>query len=831
MVGDTENVARGAHSYDKRVAGRKTKIWQCILEFALVLWIVRVPLTTTALGLLLLGYTPQAQDLFVEFADASFLWMLYFLFVLIAAWAMPTHYAARLLLDTDERFNKLLSTEQQARQKRTEGAPLTADESKCALCLKASAAWVPRLLGLLTFVAALIAIWRSHLNLPDLDQKEVIASVNLALSEVALLVVAGGAGFLLYTVKRPRNADLRILSPLKLLNRVLAPLWRRFSPGLADPSGSDEEASRDVGRLLLLAIFLIFVFVFTYGADAAAQVFPRAMAVPFILGGWLPLLSYLAGLARQWRAPLIVIFFGVISSLAVLLGDNHSVRRIVAASTSGHAVNIRKMRLETAVALWMRENGCADTPGSCPRPIIISAAGGASRAGFFMASIIGYFLQEAPTHGLNANMVRNRLFAISSVSGGSMGAVMVTAALDAKRDSSDHPCVQTPVDLWWGQSVNNWRDCFEALTSGDFLTADFLGFAFNDMVPLGPWRDRAAVLEDSWSRRYREVVTRADKPDVPSTCEGLDCPFLTLRPRPAHWIPLLVLNGSSEATGGRIVTTPLDSTYTPAVKCPTADVSTSTACPLFVQSDRFHDLLSMTAQSDAWFGWVGEFERYLLRNASGDDIRLSTAALNSARFPLISPPGTVRSNIDEGIIDRIVDGGYFESYGALSAKELALAVHAIEPKLAPVVIVISNDPNDVLATNDDSPNAKGQLQAPAQQELQDARAAVNATEWLTDITAPLTTSINARTAHGTLGVAELHSVLHAAIPGCDELLIQVRVWPQNGKGLSMSWWESNPVQRQLHRQTEDGKDANQNGPHLQAIWDLMKTTSACAGAG
>ncbi len=73
-----------------------------------------------------------------------------------------------------------------------------------------------------------------------------------------------------------------------------------------------------------------------------------------------------------------------------------------------------------------------------------------------------------------------------------------------------------------------------------------------------------------------------------------------------------------------------------------------------------------------------------------DDVRLSTAAHNSARFPIISPPGAIR-NREHQIVDRIVDGGYFENYGALSAMELAQAVHAIEPKLAPFVLVVSND--------------------------------------------------------------------------------------------------------------------------------------------
>src|SRR5262249_47496392 len=326
-------------------------------------------------------------------------------------------------------------------------------------------------------------------------------------------------------------------------------------------------------RLLLATIFVVFVAIFVFGAGVVALLFPRATAVPFILGGWLPFLSYLSGAGRQLRAPLIIGLFALISVLAVVLGDNHSVRRIDASKTVGSAADTSRIPLEAAVTMWMRENQCLDAPASCPRPIVIAAAGGASRAAFFTASIIGYFMQEASDNRLDPNTVRRRLFAISGVSGGAMGAVMGTAALnDAKVDSNDHPCVQAPFELWFGDKINNWRDCFEALTSGDFLTADFFGLAFNDMFPFAS-RDRAAVLEDAWDERYQAVVRRADPSAQPMRCKGLNCPFLTLRPRPGHWIPLLVLNGTSEATGGRIVTTALAPTYRRAreADCPTSE--------------------------------------------------------------------------------------------------------------------------------------------------------------------------------------------------------------------------------------------------------------------
>jgi hypothetical protein len=827
-AGPPGNIAPHAlWQFCRRAGDVAARWWNCVLRCALVLWVVRVPLVATLTGLLLLSMTPQAQDLFVEFAVTPLwfraLFILWFLFILLAVWAMPTHYAARVLLDTDGRLQDSLA------QERASHSPA---------CLECSAVWVPRLLGFLTFVAVEIAILRSWMNMPTLDETDITAGVAWALVEVAIAVALGAALYVVWVIIRRRR---KLEPPRRLvgLNEKLASFWQIISPGRV--RGAPEEADRDVGRFILLGVFIFFVSIFFFGAERIGGFFPRALAVPFILGGWLPFLSWLSGVGRQIRAPLIAGLFVLIAVLALVLGDNHSVRLIAANTVAGAQVDKQPMRLQDAVNLWMKENQCDpqkddDNRGaSCPRPIIIAAAGGASRAGFFTATILGYFMQEASKHGLDADTVRKRLFAISSVSGGSLGAVMVTAALNAETDGNEHPCVTTAVDQWWGKAVGNWRDCFEALTSGDFLTADFFGFAFNDMLPFGPWRDRAAVLEDSWRNRYRDVAINANKSATPPSCKGLDCPFLSLRPRSGHWIPLLVLSGTSEATGGRIVTTSLAMTYTPQTTTPGACATSvgHESCPLFVEAESFHELLRRQVPRDRWWGWLGFPERYFRRGATGDDVRLSTAAHNSARFPIISPPGSIRSQSrgqNQRIIDRIVDGGYFENYGALGAKELALAVHAVEPSLMPLVVVISNDPADLLDPNDDAVSNLPSLPRPP----------AASGELITDATSSLTTFANARTAHGILSVAELESALHKAIPDCGNLVMLVRVWPDHDKTLSMSWWESSVIQRQLHRQTEEctdrgkdcvsspqpgastkGADQNRNLPHLNAIWSAM----------
>jgi hypothetical protein len=443
--------------------------WERVLQLALVLWVVRVPLIMTAFGMALLGLAPQAQDLFVEFAQNP--WRIpLFLLLLVFAWAMPTHYSARLLLDTDTKFQGTVAT-----QKKLNGG--------CWIIFVQRA--IPRLLGLLTFVAVLIAIVRSHVNLPifsEPNDQEAVKATNDVLGWLAFCVVVTAGLFYVYTVWRSRDADVVGLRKLRDLNRELNPMWNWLSPGLGAQNAA-ADASRNVGRLLLAGLFAIFLGIFVFGAGVAAQFAPRSMAVPFILGGWLPFLSYLSGLGRQWRAPLILLMFVLISVAAVVLGDNHSVRLINANKTAGSTVGATAIPMQDAVALWMRENKCDTAPATCPRPIVVAAAGGASRAGFFLASILGYFLQDAHKHGLDANQIRNRLFAISGVSGGSMGAIMVTTALHEKSDSADHPCVKSGFPLWWGDKIGNWRDCLETLTSGDFLSADFFGFAFNDMLP------------------------------------------------------------------------------------------------------------------------------------------------------------------------------------------------------------------------------------------------------------------------------------------------------------------------------------------------------------
>lgn len=344
--------------------------------------------------------------------------------------------------------------------------------------------------------------------------------------------------------------------------------------------------------------------------------------------------------------------------------------------------------------------------------------------------------------------------------------------------------------------------------SGDFLTPAFIGFVFRDplrfLAPLG-WPDRGALLERAWEEQFAALIDPAKVTGDGLRCVGsLACPFMTLRPTPENWLPLLVLNGTSVGNGQRIVTTVLDGDYQPRAgsACPLAPRA-APPCPLFSRTFMFHDLLQGSAPVRL------------------DDVRLSTGAHNSARFPLLSPPGAIRDSGNR-VVDRIVEGGYFEDFGAQTAAELAVAMRAVEPDLAPFVVVLSNNPEGREDARAGGPPRR--------------RGFGREGSFMSDISAPLKAFAHARDARGLLAVDGIGAALDPGQPeACNVASIGVWGEPERGvrlrvRQLSMSWWLSKPVQLYLHEQTEyaaDGRPKNNHG-NTDAIRTLL---AALGGAG
>ena len=323
--------------------------------------------------------------------------------------------------------------------------------------------------------------------------------------------------------------------------------------------------------------------------------------------------------------------------------DNHAVRRIDPPADDAIKPQDRPT-INKAAADWV-ERAAIGIGGDASIPLIIVAtAGGGSRAAYWTATVLGNIQDQEPRFA-------DHIFAISGVSGGSLGAATFVSLLD-----------KAPALARYGQ---------------DFLAPDFMkslagSFFFPDLVqrfaPLG-FPDRAKAIEKAWEHHWHCIVHKnrlcnnLDKEFWFSAKDGFAEPFLSLWRNHRKPPPALFLNGTHEESGKRIIT---------------SNIKIDTAT--FLDAFDFYDLVE-------------------------GDIRISTAINNSARFTYVQPAGTlIRGGHNNG---HIIDGGYFENFGAITAGQIMRQVvpylrgneahtdvrERVCTKLVPIVIQISSDPD------------------------------------------------------------------------------------------------------------------------------------------
>jgi len=280
----------------------------------------------------------------------------------------------------------------------------------------------------------------------------------------------------------------------------------------------------------------------------------------------------------------------------------------------------------------------AATAASYPAPeklpvILVASSGGGLAAAYWTGTILGDLADAVPRFA-------DQLFAISAVSGGGLGALETVAMLGRRSLPPGCPSL---------------RACTQRALGADFLGPTLGSLLYPDLmqrfVPVPVFEDRAAALEMAWETRWRSVTTD----------DRLEHGFLDLWPANHPW-PALLLNATSVRSGGRVITSNLQ----------------------LAGSD-----MGMTMEAAD------------LLAIAGADIPASTAADNGARFPLFGPVGVLRSRASsrKGLApaqDLIVDGGYFEDFGAATLLETvdvleeAARRHNIQIRI--VVIQIIGEP-------------------------------------------------------------------------------------------------------------------------------------------
>lgn len=326
------------------------------------------------------------------------------------------------------------------------------------------------------------------------------------------------------------------------------------------------------------------------------------------------LLSALIYGTKEIGLPVVqgLLYLFILTSITDGCSDNHRVRTVTLA---GHSP---RKPLSRALARWQPPE---PTSTSTSAVVVVAAAGGGLRAAYWTARVLSAVEARDPSF-------RDRVFAISGVSGGALGATLWTT---------------------WGANVPSserahaWRH-IEPFFDKDYLAPLMAGAVGPDLgrrfIPWVPISDRATYLGQAWEAGFEELGTSIRWSD------GL----LSLYSSEAPWVPLLLLNGTHMQTGRRVITGPI--TVEPHV---------------FPQSIDFYETLGPGA---------------------GLDVPISTAAHNASRFAVFSPPGRLWDGtghvIDGGYLENSGAATALDVFRHLAASERA-------PRVAPVVIQITND--------------------------------------------------------------------------------------------------------------------------------------------
>jgi hypothetical protein len=268
---------------------------------------------------------------------------------------------------------------------------------------------------------------------------------------------------------------------------------------------------------------------------------------------------------------------------------------------------------------------------------LVAAEGGASRSAWWSSHVLTVL--DYATDGEFSRHV----YAVSGVSGGSLGAATYVALLaERAADERATKLLQFPTedDCW---AMRYERQSFPLpMQSECFLERDVLSttggyLLFPDLLQRFLfWRiygwDRSRGLEDSWQIDWRTLFERSSEPGgvVPNpfaeTLESLYVRDGKVRVD----LPLLFLNSTRAELGRSVIQSPVN-----------------------IDSAELDDL----------------FDARL--HARG--VPLSDAVHNSARFPIVSPGGDVET-AKHNYWDALVDGGYFENSGAATLAELIRAL-------------------------------------------------------------------------------------------------------------------------------------------------------------
>jgi hypothetical protein len=333
-------------------------------------------------------------------------------------------------------------------------------------------------------------------------------------------------------------------------------------------------------------------------------------------------------------------------------------------------VSAQAFSLREAWTAW-RDRQVKDTTADTPL-VLLATAGGGIRSAYWTAVTVGCILGVRPSGVEDSSLCKpgadeGKFFLASGVSGGSVGLV-ATFAGD----------VHT--------AARHLRNDFVSPTVARLLLFD----SINAMLRLNGFQDRAAVLEQAWENAWRH-----------DRFNPFTASFFKWQRDNLGRKPILLLNGATVDDACRMAGSALDTAVSrepmsPGSELPLADQSCTSIAPFLdpgtsrvgTGGATVSGVATTTSGVEGRAELEAGLDPALVRTKSlvdltcgregttPHDLRMSTAALLSARFPLISPSGVlydcIRTDDDakRGLQTNDADGGVIETSGAKPLEEI-----------------------------------------------------------------------------------------------------------------------------------------------------------------
>jgi hypothetical protein len=463
---------------------------------------------------------------------------------------------------------------------------------------------------------------------------------------------------------------------LAIVFYLLVALRRRFlgaMPTQQVKHVSQLERGTIIGISVVAFVSVALFIAFTVAPVSVAQRLGMGSILFLAAASWVAFGSFFVFLGGRWQFPVITIVV-LLALLFSLWNDNHLIRVVP-------RQEVNRADVLGSFQTWYNLVDKNYGVGTMHPLYIVATEGGGIRAAYWTAIVLGT-LQDA-----NPNFAPH-LFAISGVSGGSLGATVFDALLAEPTTASF-----------------KFKDKAHAILGQDFLSPALASMLYPDLVqrfipfPIH-YFDRGRSLELGWEKAWRDTMgnDRFAESFVDLWKPG---------PNSREWMPSLFLNGTSVEKGNRIITSNLRVTNS------------------FLDAEDAAEKL-VSHNLDA--------------TEAACHIPLSTAAHMSARFTFVSPAGRFADG------SHIVDGGYFENSAATTAGEIVKRIkdYCAYKKIANIdvkVIVISNNPR--------KPSIAPAKPGPEPPGPKRTQPTVIVGQFIGELTAPLYTLLNTRDARGT----------------------------------------------------------------------------------